>query len=92
MQHVHRPGAGQPPAHVREDLRHGRHELRRPRLAKVRKEFSKARLCDADQVAVIFLVADDPKKYNEYAVAEAAPPMARRQFLAKAAAPLRRLA
>jgi formate dehydrogenase iron-sulfur subunit len=66
--------------------------LANERLAKVRKEFPKAQLCDADQVAVVFLVADDPKKYHEFAVASAAPPLTRKEFFAKAFAPLRHLA
>ncbi len=66
-------------------------KLGKERLANIQKEFPKAQLCDAEQVAVIFLVADDPKKYSEYAVASAAPPLTRMQFLAKAFGPLRHL-
>ena len=67
-------------------------KLGEARLAAVRKRFPKARLCDAEQVAVIYLVADDPKKYHKYAVAEAAPAMNRKQFFAKVFAPARAVA
>ncbi len=41
------------------------------RLAAIKAKFPKAQLLDADQVRVIFLVADDPKKYHSHAVADA---------------------
>lgn len=62
------------------------------RLEVVKKEFPRAQLCNPDDVSTIFLVADDPKLYHGYAVAEGPRPMDRKEFLAGLAAPLRRLA
>ncbi|WP_054029242.1 4Fe-4S dicluster domain-containing protein [Desulfatitalea tepidiphila] len=39
------------------------------RLAKVRKQFPKASLADADDVTVIYLLAFDPMQYHENAIA-----------------------
>jgi formate dehydrogenase iron-sulfur subunit len=63
-------------------------QLAATRLAEVKKEFPKARLLDPDDVSVIFLVADDPAKYHEHAVAQAPGPLSRQQFLAKTLAPI----
>ncbi|HMM39385.1 MAG TPA: formate dehydrogenase [Desulfovibrio sp.] len=62
------------------------------RLASVRKRFPKAQLCNPDDVAVIFLVADEPKKYHAFAVAEGPQLLTRKQVLAGLASPLRRAA
>ncbi len=62
------------------------------RLAVVKKTWPKAQLCNPEDVSVIFLVADDPKMYHAFAVAEGPQPMTRQQMLAGLAAPLRRLA
>jgi len=62
------------------------------RLVKRIKEFPKAQPCDKDKAATIFLVADDSEKYHEYAVAQVAPPLTRKEFFAKAFAAVRRLA
>ncbi|AGW15028.1 4Fe-4S dicluster domain-containing protein [Megalodesulfovibrio gigas] len=64
------------------------------RLAEIKAEFPAAKLLDADDVAVIFLVEDDPKRYHTHAVAQLtapAGPLSRQQFLARAN-PLRGLA
>ncbi|MCM0756396.1 formate dehydrogenase [Desulfovibrio aminophilus] len=62
------------------------------RLAAVKKKFPKAQLCNPDDVSVIYLVADEPKKYHEFAVAEAPGLLTRQQMLAGLASPLRRVA
>jgi len=67
-------------------------KLAAERLAVVKKTAPKARLLNPDDVAVIFLVADEPKKYHEFAVAEGPGAMTRKQVLAGAFAPFRRLA
>ena len=43
------------------------------RLAALKEKYPKAQLLDADQVRVIYLVTDDPKKYHKNAVATLAP-------------------
>ena len=58
-------------------------KLAKERLAVVKKKFPKAQVLDAEQVAVIYLVADDPRKYHKHAVAAADPAMTRKQFFAK---------
>ena len=68
-------------------------QLAEERLAAVKKTFPAAQLLNVKDVSVIFLVADDPKKYHTHAVADAAPrQMTRKQFVARLAAPLRGLA
>lgn len=44
-------------------------KLAKERLEAVKVKFPKAQLLDADQVRVIYLVVDDPKKYHKNAVA-----------------------
>ncbi len=66
-------------------------KLAAARLAAVKKTSPKAQLLNSDDVAVIFLVADDPLKYHKNAMAEAIQPMTRKQFMAKAISPLRRI-
>ncbi|MCE5336571.1 MAG: formate dehydrogenase [Desulfobacteraceae bacterium] len=44
-------------------------KLANERLAALKAKFPKAQLLDADQVRVIYLVVDDPKKYHKNAVA-----------------------
>jgi len=65
--------------------------LGKKRLAKVKNEFPKASLADPDDVAVIYLLADEPRRLHEHAVAEAMAPMTRKQLLARLAKPLTRL-
>ena len=67
-------------------------KLAAEKLAVIKKTWPKAQLCNPDDVAVIYLVADDPKKYHDFAVAEGPEPMTRKQMLAGAFEPLRRLA
>lgn len=43
------------------------------RLEKVKGKYPKAQLIDADQIRVIYLVVDDPRKYHKSAVASANP-------------------
>jgi formate dehydrogenase iron-sulfur subunit len=40
------------------------------RLAEVKGKYKDASLANPDDVRVIFLLADDPKKYHKFAVAE----------------------
>ncbi|GFK92685.1 Formate dehydrogenase 2 subunit beta (cytochrome c-553) [Fundidesulfovibrio magnetotacticus] len=64
------------------------------RLEAVKKEFPKASLLNKDDVSVIYLVADTPAKYHKFAVADASdadPRMSRKDMLAGAVAPLRKL-
>ncbi len=62
------------------------------RLEAVKKEFPKASLLNKDEVAMIYLVADEPAKYYKFAVAEAPSPMTRKSLLAGVFSPLRRMA
>jgi len=65
------------------------------RLEAVKKDFPKASLLNKDEVSVIYLVADTPAKYHKFAVADASdavPGMTRKDLLAGAVAPLRRIA
>jgi formate dehydrogenase iron-sulfur subunit len=66
-------------------------KLAEARLKDVQKEFSKAKLLNADDVAVIFLVAHDPTLYHKFAAADSKGPLNRQQLLAQAVAPLRRI-
>ncbi len=45
-------------------------ELANKRLAEVKKKYPKAMLLDPEEVKVIFLVAHDPNRYHEFAVAK----------------------
>jgi formate dehydrogenase iron-sulfur subunit len=44
-------------------------KLANERLAALKTKYPKAQLIDADQVRVIYLVTDDPRKYHKNAVA-----------------------
>lgn len=48
-------------------------KLANERLAALKAKYPKAQLLDADQVRVIYLVVDDPKKYHKNAVASLEP-------------------
>lgn len=48
-------------------------KLAKERVEALKAKFPKAQLLDADQVRVIYLVADDPKKYHKNAVASLQP-------------------
>ncbi|WP_461209685.1 4Fe-4S dicluster domain-containing protein [Desulfocurvus sp. DL9XJH121] len=65
--------------------------LARERLAKVKGEFPRASLADPDDVAVIYLLADEPQRLHERAVAQALPPMSRKALFAKLGRPLAKL-
>jgi len=66
--------------------------MAKKRLEEVKKTTPKAVLGDPDDVRVIYLFPVDPKLYHQNAVASLeAPLMTRKQLLAKAATPLRRL-
>jgi formate dehydrogenase iron-sulfur subunit len=43
------------------------------RLAVIKPKYPKAQLLDADQIRVIFLVTDDPRKYHKNAIAAVQP-------------------
>lgn len=59
--------------------------MAKERLEKLKSLYPKVQILDADQVRVIFLVVDDPKKYHKNAVARLSPVIdrgfARRQIL-----------
>jgi len=61
------------------------------RLEAVKKEFPKASLLNQDDVSVIYLVADLPAKYHEFAVAGVSGSMTRKQMLARIFAPVRKI-
>jgi formate dehydrogenase iron-sulfur subunit len=65
-------------------------DLAQQRLAAVRKEYPQALLTDADEVAVIYLLADTPKNYHKHSVAQRNQDMDRKMFLARLGRPLRR--
>lgn len=65
-------------------------KLAEARLAAVKQEFPKASLLNPTDVAVVFLVAHEPKLYHAFAVADASGPVTRQHVLAQAFAPLRR--
>jgi formate dehydrogenase iron-sulfur subunit len=67
-------------------------KLGESRLAEVKKTSPKAQLLSPKEVSVIYLVADDPKKYWKNAMAQAPSPLTRQQFLARAFAPVRGIA
>lgn len=64
-------------------------KLAAERLAAAKKVYPKARLADADDVSVIFLLIDEPKNYHTHAVAAGPEPLSRKQFLAGLTKPLR---
>jgi formate dehydrogenase iron-sulfur subunit len=64
-------------------------KLAETRLAEVKKTAPKAQLLNPKDVAVIYLVADEPKTYWKNAMAQAPSPLTRQQFLAKAFSPIR---
>jgi formate dehydrogenase iron-sulfur subunit len=67
-------------------------KLAAERLAVVqRTEAPKAQLLNVNDVAVIYLVADNPKMYHEFAVAQGPAQLTRKEMLAGAFAPFRRM-
>ncbi|PKN09399.1 MAG: formate dehydrogenase [Deltaproteobacteria bacterium HGW-Deltaproteobacteria-8] len=69
-------------------------KLAAERLVTVQRTFPKAQLLNKDDVSVIYLVTDAPATYHKFAVADAsdAPGMTRKEMLAGAFAPLRKIA
>jgi len=66
--------------------------LAEKRLAKVKKEFPRASLANPDDVAVIYLLADDPERLHTHAVAEnGSRDMSRKALFARLARPLTHL-
>lgn len=65
--------------------------LANERLAKLKPKYPKAQLLDADQVRVIYLVVDDPKKYHKNAVASLNPGIDRKTALRRMARPAKGL-
>ncbi|OIP98243.1 MAG: formate dehydrogenase [Syntrophobacteraceae bacterium CG2_30_61_12] len=65
-------------------------ELAQKRLAEAKKTFPKATLADADNVSTIYLLIDEPKKYQPHAVAGLSGDLSRKQFLARIFGPLKR--
>ncbi len=63
--------------------------LARTRLEQVRPKFPRASLADPDDVNVIYLLADEPKRLHEHAVAQGPSPLNRKEFLALFTRPLR---
>lgn len=59
--------------------------MAKERLEQLKASYPKAQILDADQVRVIFLVVDDPRKYHKNAMAGLGPArdrkLARRQLL-----------
>jgi len=43
------------------------------RLGKIKEKHAEAKLVDSDQIRVIYLVTDDPRKYHKFAIAGLAP-------------------
>jgi formate dehydrogenase iron-sulfur subunit len=70
-------------------------ELADKNLEAAQKRYPDAALVDADTVRVIYLVQTDPGSYHDYLEADASSiqrgPMSRKQFLAKLAAPIKRM-
>ncbi|WP_027176329.1 4Fe-4S dicluster domain-containing protein [Desulfovibrio aminophilus] len=62
------------------------------RLAAVKKEWPKAQLLNPADLAVVYLVTDEPAMYHKFAVAQAPQLFTRGQLLANVAAPFRRMA
>ncbi|SDK36717.1 formate dehydrogenase iron-sulfur subunit [Maridesulfovibrio ferrireducens] len=63
-------------------------------LAKVKKEYPRAEVVDADEVNVIYLVMDKPELYYEYVTADnsgVGQPMSRKNFLAGMTKPAKRI-
>ena len=63
-------------------------KLAESRLAEVKQTAPAAQLLNPKEVAVIFLVADDPAKYHKNAVAQGPRPMTRQQLLARLVSPI----
>lgn len=58
-------------------------KLAEERLAAAKAKYPDAQLVDADQIRVIYLVIDDPRKYHKFAIASALPPGPVKRFLSR---------
>jgi formate dehydrogenase iron-sulfur subunit len=58
------------------------------RLEEVKKVYQEATLANPDDVRVIFLLADDPKKYHKFAVADNTIGLTRKMALKRLFQPL----
>lgn len=65
--------------------------LAEERLAKVKKEFPRASLANPDDVSVIYLLADEPERLHEHAVASGLGKMSRKALFAQLARPFAKL-
>jgi len=66
-------------------------EMANKRLEEVKKVYKDAMLANPDDVRVIFLLVDDPKKYHKFAVAENSIGITRKMALKRLFQPLRNL-
>jgi formate dehydrogenase iron-sulfur subunit len=66
-------------------------EMANKRLEQVKSTYKDATLANPDDVRVIFLLADDPKKYHKFAVAENTIGITRKIALKRLFQPLRSL-
>ena len=66
-------------------------ELANKRLADVKKQYKDAMLANPEDVRVIFLLVDDPKKYHKFAVAENTVGITRKVALRRLFQPLKTL-
>jgi len=66
-------------------------ELANKRLADVKKQYKDAMLANPEDVRVIFLLVDDPKKYHKFAVAENTVGITRKVALKRLFQPLKTL-
>ncbi|MBM4340070.1 MAG: formate dehydrogenase, partial [Deltaproteobacteria bacterium] len=64
-------------------------EMANKRLAEVKGKYKEASLADANDVRVIFLLVDDPKKYHKFAVAENTIGITRKMALKRILKPLK---
>ena len=62
-------------------------ELANERLGKLKEKYPKAQLIDANEVRVIYLVIDEPRKYHKSAIASAEQGLSRKVVLRRALKP-----
>lgn len=63
--------------------------LAKERLEKLKAKYPKAQLIDADQIRVIYLVVDEPRKYHKNAIASVSPGFIRKLLAARSGRPAR---
>jgi formate dehydrogenase iron-sulfur subunit len=56
-------------------------KLANERLEKMKAKYPKAQLVDSNEIRVVYLVVDDPRKYHKSAIASAHPGMTRQLAL-----------